>query len=118
MSTDSTLSGREDLKSTTYEFFILAIAILSVLNMAFWLVLPFESRSWWLIVTVDSILTIIFLADFAFRVQTAPTSAGTCATVAVSSTSSAAQRALPRHTRECERLKEKEGRLSPTLSSC
>jgi voltage-gated potassium channel len=71
--TDPTASGREDLKSTTYEFFILAISVLSIVNSGLWFVLPFESQPWWLVVTVDGILTILFLADFVFRLMTAPT---------------------------------------------
>jgi voltage-gated potassium channel len=65
-------SDREDLKSTTYEFFILAISVLSIVNSGLWFVLPFESQSWWLVVTVDAILTIVFLSDFVFRLMTAP----------------------------------------------
>ena len=73
MSTGPTASGREDLKSTTYEFFILAISVLSIVNMVLWFVLPFESEAWSLVFTVDAILTIIFLVDFTFRLVTAPT---------------------------------------------
>jgi voltage-gated potassium channel len=73
VSTDPTATGREDLKSTTYEFFILAISVLSILNMGLWFVLPFESQSWQLVFTVDAILTVIFLTDFVFRLLTAPT---------------------------------------------
>ena len=73
MTADPTASDREDLKSTTYEFFILAISILSIVNMALWFVLPFESQRWWLVVSVDGILTIIFLIDFTYRLLTAPT---------------------------------------------
>ena len=74
--TVSTASGapdREDLKSTTYEFFVLAISVMSILNMALLFVLPFESQSWWLVVSVDTVLTIIFLVDFFYRLTTAPT---------------------------------------------
>ena len=35
-------------------------------------VVPFESQSWWLIMYVDSLLTIIFVVDFVFRLATAP----------------------------------------------
>ncbi len=73
VNTGPTASGREDLKSTTYEFFILALSILSIVNSALWFVLPFESQPWWLVVTVDGILTIIFLGDFTYRLLTAPT---------------------------------------------
>src|SRR5206468_12134827 len=40
--------------------------------MGLWFVLPFESQPWWLVVDIDAILTIIFLADFTFRLLTAP----------------------------------------------
>jgi hypothetical protein len=65
--------GRGDLKSTTYEFFILAISILSIANMVLIAVLQYQSQSWWLVVYVDSALTAIFLGDFIFRLTTAPT---------------------------------------------
>jgi voltage-gated potassium channel len=64
---------REDLKSTTYEFFILAISVMSIVNMAMLFVLPFESQSWWLVAIIDAVLTIIFLVDFTYRLTTAPT---------------------------------------------
>jgi ion transport protein len=66
-------TDREDLKSTTYEFFILAISVMSILNMALLFVLPFESQSWWLVAIIDAVLTIIFLVDFTYRLATAPT---------------------------------------------
>jgi voltage-gated potassium channel Kch len=66
-------TDREDLKSTTYEFFILAISVMSILNMALLFVLPFESQSWWLVAIIDAVLTIIFLIDFTYRLTTAPT---------------------------------------------
>jgi voltage-gated potassium channel len=66
-------TDRGDLKSTTYEFFILAISIMSIINMALTFALPFESQSWWLVAMIDTALTIIFLADFTYRLLTAPT---------------------------------------------
>ena len=66
-------TDREDLKSTTYEFFILAISVMSILNMVMLFVLPFESQSWWLVAVIDAVLTIIFLIDFTYRLTTAPT---------------------------------------------
>jgi voltage-gated potassium channel len=62
---------RGDLKATTYEFFILAVSFLSILNLALAVVVPFESESWRLIFYVDSALTIIFLIDFALRFKSA-----------------------------------------------
>jgi voltage-gated potassium channel len=66
-------SDRGDLKSTTYEFFILAISILSITNLALAFVFTFESQAWWLVMYVDAILTAIFLIDFTFRLTTAST---------------------------------------------
>jgi voltage-gated potassium channel len=66
-------TGRGDLKSTTYEFFILAISVMSIVNMALAAVLPFRSQSWWVVAFVDAALTIIFLGDFIYRLLTAPT---------------------------------------------
>ncbi len=66
-------TDREDLKSTTYEFFILAISVMSIVNMALLFLLPFESQSWWLVAVIDAVLTIIFLVDFTYRLPTAPT---------------------------------------------
>ena len=62
---------REDLKSTTYEFFILAVSLLSIVNLALYAILPWRSQEWWLVAYVDVGLTIIFLVDFAFRLLTA-----------------------------------------------
>jgi voltage-gated potassium channel Kch len=63
---------REDLKSVPYELFMLALAVLSIANLLLITVLPFESQPWWLVVYVDVILTAFFLADFAYRLVTAP----------------------------------------------
>lgn len=68
--------AREDLKSTTYEFFILAISILSIVNLVLFAVLPWGSQPWWIIVIVDVGLTIIFVIDFTFRLFTAETKRG------------------------------------------
>ena len=65
--------AREDLKGTTYELFILAISILSIVNLALEIVLPDESQPWWLILYIDVALTLIFLGDFTYRLLTAPT---------------------------------------------
>jgi voltage-gated potassium channel Kch len=64
--------GREDLKSTTYEFFILAISILSIVNLVLMTVAQWGSQSWLLVLYVDAGLTIIFFADFTYRLFTAP----------------------------------------------
>jgi voltage-gated potassium channel Kch len=67
--------SRGDLKGTNYELFILAVSLLSILNLALQLGLTltghFRSQSWWLILYVDSTLTIIFVIDFVYRFKTA-----------------------------------------------
>ena len=67
------VGGREDLKGTTYELFILAISILSIVNLVLEVAIPDQTQAWWLIVYIDVALTLIFLADFTFRLLTAPT---------------------------------------------
>jgi voltage-gated potassium channel len=69
-------ADRGDLKSTTYEFFMLAMAILSIANLPLSFLFPFQSQSWWLIAFVDSLLTIVFFIDFAYRLKTAPSKRG------------------------------------------
>ncbi len=64
--------AREDLKSVPYELFMLALALLSIVNFVLVLVLPWESQSWWLVVYIDAFLTVFFVADFIFRLVTAP----------------------------------------------
>jgi len=66
-------AAREDLKGTTYELFILAISILSIVNLALLFGFPDESESWRLVLYIDGALTIIFLADSTYRLLTAPT---------------------------------------------
>ena len=65
-----------DLKSTTYEFFILAVSILSIVNLVLFAVMPWGSQSWWVIVYIDVGLTIIFVIDFTFRLFTAESKRG------------------------------------------
>lgn len=60
------------MRSTTYEFFILAVSVLSIANLAIVAVLPFRSQSWWLVTFVDTALTIIFVVDFVLRFTSAP----------------------------------------------
>ena len=64
---------REDLKGTTYELFILAISILSIVNLVLEVAIPDRTQAWWLIIYIDVALTLIFLADFTYRLFTAPT---------------------------------------------
>ncbi len=72
MSTDSIADVREGQKSAPYEFFILAVSVHSIINLALAFIVPFDSQSWWLIMYVDGVLTIIFVIDFVFRLLTAP----------------------------------------------
>jgi voltage-gated potassium channel Kch len=67
---------RGDLKSTVYEFFMLAMAILSIVNLALLLIYPFESQSWDLVLFVEGALTIVFVIDFVYRLKTAPSKSG------------------------------------------
>lgn len=74
---DTTSSrGRDDLKGTTYELFILAVSILSIVNLALVVALPYKSQPWWLITYVDAFLTFIFVGDFTYRLTTAPSKWG------------------------------------------
>ena len=63
---------RGDLKGTTYEFFVLGMSILSIVNLALVFAFEFESQSWLLVTYVDSALTLVFLIDFGYRLKTAP----------------------------------------------
>ncbi len=65
-------ASREDLKGTVYELFILAISILSIINMLLLTIFDFESSYWWLVAQIDIALTIIFVLDFSYRLRTAP----------------------------------------------
>jgi voltage-gated potassium channel len=67
---------RGELKSTTYEFFMLAMAFLSILNLPLSFLFPFRSQSWYLIAFVDAALTLVFMIDFIYRLRTAPTKRG------------------------------------------
>jgi len=64
--------GSGELRNAPYELFILALSIISIVNLV--LVLPFfplSSESQDVILIVDVALTIIFLSDFAYRLLTA-----------------------------------------------
>jgi voltage-gated potassium channel len=63
---------REDLKGVPYELFMLALALLSIVNLVLEAAFAWKSESWWLVVYIDVILTAFFLADFAYRLTTAP----------------------------------------------
>jgi len=61
-----------DLKGTTYEFFVLAMAILSIVNLVLLFVFEDQSQPWYLVLIVDTGLTLIFVIDFVYRFKTAP----------------------------------------------
>ena len=67
---------RADLKSTSYEFFMLAMAILSIANLPLLVFFPYESQSWYLVLFIEGALTLVFVIDFAYRLKTAPSKAG------------------------------------------
>jgi voltage-gated potassium channel len=64
-------ADRGDLKSTTYEFFMLAVAIFSIANLPLLVIFPWGSQPWQLVMFVEGALTLIFVIDFAFRLKTA-----------------------------------------------
>jgi voltage-gated potassium channel len=69
-------ADRGDLKSTAYEFFILAMAVLSIVNLALAILHSFRSQSWWLVLYIETILTIVFVTDFVYRLRTARSKRG------------------------------------------
>jgi voltage-gated potassium channel len=64
-------ADRGDLKSTSYEFFMLAMAILSIANLPLLVIFPYESQKWYLVLFVESALTLVFVIDFVYRLNTA-----------------------------------------------
>jgi voltage-gated potassium channel len=65
----------KELKNTTYEIFIGALSILSILNLVFMVVLP-GTPVGQVALTMDVFMTFIFLADFFFRLFTAESKSG------------------------------------------
>jgi voltage-gated potassium channel len=80
-------ADRGDLKSTSYEFFMLAVAILSIANLPLLAVFSWGSQSWQLVMFVEAALTLIFVVDFGYRLRTAPPSGATSTARKASSTS-------------------------------
>jgi voltage-gated potassium channel Kch len=76
MTERSAAADRDDLKSTTYEFFMLAMAILSIANLPLLIVVPFQSQSWYLVAFIEAALTIVFVIDFGYRLTTATSKTG------------------------------------------
>jgi hypothetical protein len=69
--TEAASSDRGDLKSTSYEFFMLATAILSIANLPLLVIFPWGSQSWQLVMFVEAALTLVFVIDFGYRLKTA-----------------------------------------------
>ncbi len=67
---------RSELKSTTYEFFMLAVAILSIANLPLLVIYPSDSQQWYLVGFIEIALTLIFVIDFLYRLKTAPSRTG------------------------------------------
>ncbi len=65
----------EELKNTTYELFIAALSILSIVNLALILVAP-NALAGQVAVIVDGFLTVIFIIDFVYRLSTAESKSG------------------------------------------
>lgn len=63
-----------ELKSTTYEIFIGLISILSIVNLALYYLVPSEDVAM-VVVIMDNLLTVILMADFLYRLFTAPSKA-------------------------------------------
>ena len=66
-----TATDRGDLKSTSYEFFMLAMAILSIANLALLIVFHKDSQPWYLVLFIEAALTLVFGIDFVYRLKTA-----------------------------------------------
>jgi len=64
------ISTRDELKSSNYEFFILALSILSLFNwVSYFIIDDFQIER--VMLAIDMLLSLIFLVDFAFRLFTA-----------------------------------------------
>ena len=65
----------KELRTSSYELFIGALSILSILNLAL-LVSPVTEQVKELVLIVDTALTIVFVSDFSIRLLSAPDKAG------------------------------------------
>jgi voltage-gated potassium channel len=72
MSAQAETHDRGDLRGTTYEFFILAVSVLSIANLVLIATIPYKSQPWLLVASVDVALTVIFVVDFLLRLTSAP----------------------------------------------
>jgi voltage-gated potassium channel len=66
-----TTPDRGDLKSTSYEFFMLAMAILSIANLGLLIIFKNGSQPWYLVLFIEGALTLVFGIDFVYRLKTA-----------------------------------------------
>ena len=55
---------------------MLAMAILSIANLPLLVIYPFQSQSWYLVLFIESALTLVFVIDFAYRLKTASSKSG------------------------------------------
>jgi len=73
---EASKAERGDLKSTSYEFFILAMALLSIANLPLLFLFSYQSQPWYLVLFIEGALTLVFLIDFVYRLKTAPSKRG------------------------------------------
>ncbi len=66
---------RSGMHGSTYEIFILALSVLSIVNIIL-LVLPIADGVKQIVFIVDAGLTVVFLSDFAFRLFSSPSKSG------------------------------------------
>jgi signal transduction histidine kinase len=64
-------STSRELKSTSYELFILLISILSLFNLLFLLIPGFDQTTKDVVRIMDGFITVLFMADFLYRFFTA-----------------------------------------------
>jgi voltage-gated potassium channel len=64
-------STSRELKSTSYELFILLISILSLFNLLFLLIPGFDQTTKDVVRIMDGFITLLFMADFLYRFFTA-----------------------------------------------
>jgi voltage-gated potassium channel len=65
----------EELKNTSYELFIGALSLLSIINLVLYYLIPDENVSA-VILIMDSILSLVFISDFLYRLFTAESKTG------------------------------------------
>jgi voltage-gated potassium channel Kch len=70
MSDEGTETGSEELKNSTYEIFIAALSVLSIVNIAL-VTLAQDDAVDGVIIIIDIFLSLVFLCDFLFRFLTA-----------------------------------------------